>query len=340
MTSQPLLIGGLPASPYTRKMLGVLRYRRIVYRLVPTGAAGPRDLPAPKPVLLPIFWFRGADGALTPVTDSTPIIRRLESEYADRPLLPRDPALAFIDALIEDFADEWLTKAMFHYRWSYQADVVKAGSVLPNWVGGPMDDTALGRMNSAFSDRQIGRLRYVGSNEITRATIESSFDRLIALLERHLMKHRFMLGERPGAGDFGLFGQLTQLALFDPTPMAIVTTRSPRLVAWTWRMEDLSGHEEDGWFDAADLPATIRELLSEIGRTYAPLLLANAEAVAKGEAVVRATIDGRPWEQAPFAYQAKCLRWLREDYARLDDRARRLVAAALKGTGCEAMFAA
>ena len=65
--------------------------------------------------------------------DSSPIIRRLEVEHAGRSVIPADPAMAFLDELIEDYADEWLTKAMFHYRWAYQDDIDKAAQILPLW---------------------------------------------------------------------------------------------------------------------------------------------------------------------------------------------------------------
>jgi hypothetical protein len=44
--------------------------------------------------------------------------------------------------------------------------------------------------------------------------------------------------------------------------------------------------------------------------------------------------------QEPFVYQAKCLRWLREAYAGLDDEDRSRVDQLLAGTGCEALFEA
>ena len=35
------------------------------------------------------------------------------------------------EMVIEDYADEWLTKAMFRYRWNYEADIETAGEILP-----------------------------------------------------------------------------------------------------------------------------------------------------------------------------------------------------------------
>ena len=162
----PISLMGVPGSPYTRKMLAVLRYRHIPYRLI-LGShtqTAPNGRPEPKVRMLPTFYLPDADGVLQAVTDSTPLIRRFETDYTGRHAVPGDPVLALIDALIEDYADEWLTKAMFHYRWAYEADISKAGSVLPVWAREPQDDTTLAANNRMISDRQIGRLRYVGSS--------------------------------------------------------------------------------------------------------------------------------------------------------------------------------
>ena len=340
MTPQPLLLNGVPGSPYTRKMLALLRYRRIAYRLVPS-ASGVPGLPPSRPPLLPTFYLPGADGALQAVADSTPLIRRFEAEYPGRSVIPPNPALALIDALLEDFGDEWLTKALFHYRWTRPADIQKAAQILASWRSEPQDDAALAATAHQVSGRQIPRLRYVGSNATTAPVIEAGYRRVLEALEGHLRQHRFLMGNRPGASDFAVYGQLTQLTQFDPTPMALAAEIAPRVCAWVLLLEDLSGIEvSDGdWLDPAELPATLLLLLHEAGRLYAPLMLANAAALAAGETTLQTVIDGQAWVQQTFPYQGKCLAWLRRDHAALDDAARASVARALAGTGCEALFA-
>ncbi len=344
MTTTPLVMRGAPGSPYTRKMRALLRYRHIPYRLIISGSREDRDLPQAKVALLPTFFLPKTEGdeagEKVGVVDSTPLIRRFEREFEGRSVVPPDPAMAFLDALLEDYGDEWLTKAMFHYRWAFEPDVAKAGAVLPRWsrVNAPEDRVA--GFTKMITERQIGRLWVVGSNETTGPVIEESYRRFLRLFSAHLTDHPFPMGARPGASDFGVYGQLTQLVLFDPTPAAVTLDESPRVVAWVEVAEDLSGLEpEDGdWISRDAVPESLLGLLGEVGRVYAPFLLANAEALDKGAERVETTIDGRPWVQQPFPYQGKCLAALREAHAALGANDRAAVDAFLSGTGCETLF--
>lgn len=341
MADNLLPLRGSPGSPYTRKMLALLRYRRIPYRYIQGNDASATDLPEPKVRLIPVFYFSDAHGELTAEVDSTPIIRRLEDEYPGRSVIPGEPAVAFLNYLLEDYGDEWLTKCMFHYRWYYDADVEMAGSVLPHYQDVTQPDEQIAKLKKVFSERQIGRLYVVGSNDTTAPVIEASYRRFLGCLNEHLKHHPFLLGARPGSADFACFGQLTQLVQFDPTPSAIAARDYPRVHAWVSKMEDLSGLEPSaGDFVVADaLPDTLKALLTEVARTYVPVMLANAAALDQGLETVDAVVEGKPWQQQPFPYQGKCLQWLRIEYARLaeDDRAR--VDAMLAGTGCEALVA-
>jgi glutathione S-transferase len=334
-----ILLGGAPGSPYTRKMLAVLRYRQLPYRFSVINR-DTTDLPKPPVSLLPTFWFPGPDGALQPVTDSTPIIRRLEREQAGRSVVPSDPVLALIDELLEDYADEWLTKAMFHYRWHYKDDIDRAGEVLPRWRAITASEETIARLKQQFSDRQISRLRYVGSSEQTAGVIEDSYRRFLDLMDAHLTRHPFLMGARPGASDFGIYGQLTQLTHFDPTPMALTLQRSPRVFAWVDLVEDLSGLPiaEAGWLSRERAVEDLRDLLTEVGRTYVPVMLANARALATGAELVEVEVQGKPWVQQPFTYQGKCVRWLRESWLRLNDADRQALHGLLEQTGCLPLF--
>jgi hypothetical protein len=67
-------------------------------------------------------------------------------------------------------------------------------------------------------------------------------------------------------------------------------------------------------------------------------MLANSAAFEDGKDRVETVVEGKPWVQEPFPYQAKCLQWLRVEYGRLDAEDRVRVDSILSGTGCEALL--
>jgi glutathione S-transferase len=259
-----------------------------------------------------------------------------------RRVVPADPVLALIDRLLEDYGDEWLTKAMFHYRWVYDADILRSAQTLPHWRAPAQSDEKLAELGDQFAARQIGRLGVVGSNAVTGPVIEASYLRFIELMNTHLQSNHFIFGSRPSATDFALFGQLTCLAQFDPTPMKATFETGGRIYAWVSMMEDQSGLnvENIDWMSIDQLPDAVHAMLTEMGRTYVPVMLANERAIANQEETVYATVDGKPWEQRPFPYQAKCVRWLRDARDQLSDAEREQFDSLIAGTGLDALFAA
>ncbi|NKB31732.1 MAG: glutathione S-transferase [Pseudomonadales bacterium] len=331
---EPLELMGVPGSPYTRKMLALLRYRRIRHHLLPgsrhrvaTDGDGDRyrARPMPKVPLLPTFYGRDENGEEVAVCDSTPLIREFESLSADRSVIPAAPAFGLINSILEDYGDEWLTKAMFHYRWTYEPDIKKAGQMLPRWNNITASDELMAERSQEISDLQISRLRYVGSNPVTRTTIEDSFQRFLGLLDNHLNSFAFLLGKRPASCDFAVYGQLTCLALFDPTSQQLVLEHAPRVHAWTEVMEDLSGFElmDNDWIinSEADteLPPSLSAILKEVGAVYVPYLLANAKAAKNQQQQFKTTIADEDWEQQTFSHQYKCLQWLLNERAELSN---------------------
>ena len=339
--SEKIQIFGATPSPYTQKMISIFRYKHIAYEALMGNAAGrlmEKNVEPPKPVLLPTILLKDANGELKPTTDSTPIIRRLEKEYPDRKLLPEDPALSFINYLLEDFGDEWVTKYMFHYRWYFEEDADNAGTILPlvdSRVNIPKDD--LIAFKKYIADRQIGRLWVVGSNDTTADLIDTSYRRFLKLMDDHLSVNQFLFGEKPSSADFAIFGQLTQLIGFDPTSRKIAYETSLRVVARVDIMADLSGHNTNNtkWTSLEDSPKSLKEILKEFGRMYVPALIANAKAVINEDETWETEIDGSIWKQKTFPYQAKCLKWIKEEFHDLSEDNKSRVRTYLDGTGCE-----
>ena len=83
MKSERITLIGAPPSPYTRKMISLLRYRHINYEII-WGDPGTildsneifaeLNIEKPKPALLPTFILQKEDRDMVEVTDSTHII--------------------------------------------------------------------------------------------------------------------------------------------------------------------------------------------------------------------------------------------------------------------------
>ena len=330
MTTRYRVIGN-NGSPYSMKLRAIMRYRRLpfdwVYRLpdVREQLAGKI-----KVGLIPVLHIPDEDRYLI---DSTPIAYALERRHGERSILPPNPGLAFLCHLIEDMADEWLTKAMFLYRWEkpedqeYSARWIIADS-RPDLSGTAFEDAV-----AAIRDRQVGRMPLVGCTPQNATVIKESYWRIMDALNAHIRIDRYLFGSRPGLADFGLFGQLKTLAT-DHTPMLEMRARAVYVEHWVRQVDDLSGLEGDWIASAADLPDATRDLLTLAGEVYLPFLQANAAAAKDGLRSFETQLLGKPYAQAPFGYQVKCLGWLQEEFQALpaDDRA--AIKPVLRQTGC------
>ena len=334
----PIPIVGNPASPYTRKMLALMRYRRIPYVVEwgdPRALIKKMGLEEPKPILLPVLVFN-IDGKNKAITDSTPIIRHLENEFSVRRVIPSDPKLNFLNYVLEDFGDEWVTKYMFHYRWHFEDDIEKAGTVLPLMHDVSLENESHLEFKKYFSELQTSRLWVVGSNNKTAPIIEESYKRFLNQLETCLSINPFLFGKRPSSSDYAIYGQLTQLIGFDPTSSAIAHNISPRAISWIDQMEDLSGlnvHEED-WITFEQAERNLSNIFEEIGKVYMPALLANSNAINQNEKTWTANIDGAEWNQKSFPYQAKCLQWINNEFEVLGNDDQEDILNFLRNTGC------
>jgi glutathione S-transferase len=310
-------IFGMELSPYSVKVRSFFRYKRIPHEWILRSVQVMEEFNRyAKLPLIPLVVTPDGTG----MQDSTPIIEALERTFPTPALQPSDPVLAFLSALVEEYADEWGNKPMFHYRWFYEADAESAADRIARAMNPGLDEEDLSHVKPAVKGRMIPRLNFVGSSAATKDQIEASFLRQLVILERHLDGRRYLFGARPALGDLGLYAQLYE-CLTDPTPGRIIRETAPRTQAWIERMLDPS---PEGDFEPWErLEPTLMPLLrDEIGAVFFPWTLANAKAVAAGEREMTCTLDGRPFAQEPQKYHAKSLAVLRERYARVADKER------------------
>ena len=323
---------GCNASPYSRKLLAILRYRRLPYNWrVQDPATLPSELAGPLR-LMPML--RAADGKRFEC-DSTPLAQMLEERHRHaRSIIPEDPAEAFLCHLIEDYADEWCTKMMYYFRWADPETARACASWVIRDLRPELRGAERAAAESTFFQRQRDRREMVGCGPANGPLIEAHFGELLRALSLLGGPDQYLFGTRPSLADFALYGQLFQLTL-DAWPQAIVRRDAPLVENWVYRLDDASG--VDGAWDTLDAAASYAgrmAILRMIGRCYLPFLVRNAAAIANDQRTVSLEIDDQPYAQPAFKYQARCFREIIRCWSTLAESDRSKLSPLLGEAGC------
>lgn len=322
---------GFEMSPYSVKVRAFMRYKGIPHQWVVRSMDRMAEFgKVAKLPLVPCVAMPDGSG----LQDSTPIMEALEARHPQPPVRIADPMLDFLSALIEEYADEWGNKPMFHYRWYYDEDAQSAALRIAQEMMPPgSPEGAAQQMAPSIAQRMVPRLSFVGSgvgNTAAAAVIEASYRRLLAILEEHLATRPFLFGGRPALGDLGLYGQLKEL-LSDPVPGDLMREYAPRTRAFVRHMESPA---DDGALEpwSALAPTLLPLLREEIGARFLPWSDANAKALAAGQPSFTVQLPDGPFTQDVQKYHAKSLAEIRRKFALVKDNPE--LRAVLADTGC------
>ncbi|MEL7130143.1 MAG: glutathione S-transferase family protein, partial [Pseudomonadota bacterium] len=224
---------GAETSPYSLKVRSFLRYKGAAFDWVQRSSATEAEFNR-HAVLPTIPLLIAPDGKAS--QDSTNMLVTLEKKIATPPAMPDDPACRAIALLLEDYADEWLNKAMFLNRWGQSPDRDAAATRVLEQILSGKPPAKRREAKASIVSRMGERLPIVGATPENAPVITASFHRFATLFNSHLEKHLFVFGGHPSSADFALAGQFQQM-LLDPTGGTWLRERAPFIVAWAEFME-------------------------------------------------------------------------------------------------------
>ncbi|MEO1100466.1 MAG: glutathione S-transferase family protein [Pseudomonadota bacterium] len=291
---------GAQTSPYSLKVRACLRYKNVGFEWITRSAATEDEFQGhARAPTVPLLVFPNR-----PVSqDSTLMLAALEADFPEPSATPEDPACQALAAVLEDYADEWLNKAMFRQRWGQMPDRAAAASRLLVQLFGRNVPKDRQKAERQISSRMMDRLVLIGADDTNQIILKTSFHRFARLLDAHLKDHLFLFGGKPTAADFALAAQLQQL-LMDPTPAAWLQERAPFVTAWCEFMED---PKAGGPFKSLpELEETLLPLIrDEVAKTFLPWATANSASASRRRKKFSVTLEDGIFEQSTQRFAAK-----------------------------------
>jgi glutathione S-transferase len=252
------------------------------------------------------------------INDSTQIARYVQ-QRTQRRLLPEREELHALCWLLEDFADEWLSKIVLASRWLNAEDRRDtADAIGDELVAGLPGISSLAGRGVARAIRS--ELAPGGINEDNRGVLERSRARVLQALESLLEEPPgFLFCEHPTVADFAFFGQWTQFAR-DPSG-ADVLRMYPNVSEYLDRLDAMTlPHPLVRDAEACQRPLSeLRGLFAEFLGTYWPVLVTNYQAIhqeQRPERVRAEMLDGESFAFKPCGYLVGRLEFVLEQIDR------------------------
>lgn len=276
--SAPYRLYGWELSLYSGKLRAYLRHKRIPFVEKRVDLSDLRQIRRRTGAqVMPVLVT--PDGQW--LQDTSDIMDALEPLFPAAPAVPTSPRQRFAAYMLEAWGDEfWLPSAM-HYRWHFEENYQtifrpEGGDNLlpraPRWL----KDLLIARIAGAMRALLPG----LGVERSQSGTIEAWSERLCDALDAHFAQHRYLLGDRPCVGDYGLIGPLYAHLGRDPYPARTLIGPRVHLAGWIQRMQKTDGQDADFLPDDA-IPKTLEPILKSVFGEFWDYVKATRDALEK-----------------------------------------------------------
>jgi glutathione S-transferase len=298
-------------SPYSDKVRMYLRLKRLPFTEVRENMRNRESVLRARTgkTMVPVV-ITPEDGAMN---DSTLITRALEKRHAKPALRPTEPGRRGLDAVLEEYADEWVVRAMLASRWYHEPDAEQNRILIAADMTCGAPEVDLTAAKTMLPQGIVSTLPPMGATPDSLTFLLDDLRGLLRDLDAIFARHRFLGGAEPSVADLAFYGQLNQVRR-DPTGSRLVgNPELPNLARWFGDVEKRA--DDQPAVSAAEAPPdadVLAPLVRRIAGTYLRFAVANARAVEEQpKGTLEVTLDGGVvFRAARAGYNRKCLQAL------------------------------
>lgn len=269
----PVTLYACPPSLFSGKARSYLRKAGIPFeeRLQSHPDYAARILPAVGRFVIPVLETGG-----TIVQDTTEIIDYLETHGpAALGVYPESPRQKIVSLILEMFGDEGMLRPAMHYRWNFPEENDYFISMeFGRFMKADASEEEAYQLSAMPKAAMQKYLPGLGITDATIPAIEANYKALLAALDKHFLKHPYILGGRPTMADFGLYGPMYAHLARDPAPEMLMKRSANRVWRWVERMT-APGADMPEFPDMAPetlagdgIADTLKPVLEIVGRDY------------------------------------------------------------------------